>query len=274
MPGLNFDPAVEFYDATRGYAPGTAARIRDALLQYLGANQQTRFLELGIGTGRIALPFIETGYSFAGVDISLGMMTKLQEKLPANQQPQLCQADLLALPLADASFDVILAVHVFHLFEDWLPLLQETRRVLKPGGRFIMGYDENRTKANPAPALQSLRHKWAELTHELGHERRNWIKINYDNFEQYTVEFLEKTGASVEIKSLIEHKLPPITPRVVAEHLKARSYSSDWDMSPEILEEASRRLDEWLATATNFSNIDEPVVPEHTFKIIVARWPA
>ena len=58
MSPASFDRAAEYYDTTRGYAPGSAEGIRDAIVTYTGAGRNARFLELGVGTGRIALPFI------------------------------------------------------------------------------------------------------------------------------------------------------------------------------------------------------------------------
>src|SRR5215210_1189610 len=81
MPGVSFDRAAEYYDATRGYHTGSDARIRDAIVALTRSGPATRLLELGVGTGRIALPFIRAGYDYTGVDISLAMMDRLVAKL-------------------------------------------------------------------------------------------------------------------------------------------------------------------------------------------------
>jgi ubiquinone/menaquinone biosynthesis C-methylase UbiE len=57
MTSLSFDPVAQVYDATRGYPEQVARRIDQAAK----GNVQTRFLEVGIGTGRIALPLAERG---------------------------------------------------------------------------------------------------------------------------------------------------------------------------------------------------------------------
>src|SRR4029079_90376 len=146
MTSVSFDRAAEYYDATRGYAEGSADRIRDAIVAYTGASQATRVLELGVGTGRIALPFIRAGYDYTGVDISQAMMDRLRAKLAGDQSVadyrfQLRQGDITALPFEDSSFDVIIAVHVLHLVADWRRAVQEARRVLRNGGQLLIGYD-------------------------------------------------------------------------------------------------------------------------------------
>ena len=58
MPGVNFDRAASFYDATRALPDGVAEEVGDAILRRVAAGSDTRFLEVGIGTGRVALPLI------------------------------------------------------------------------------------------------------------------------------------------------------------------------------------------------------------------------
>src|SRR5689334_15191889 len=99
MASVSFDRAAEYYDSTRGYAEGVAERIRDAIVSYTGADKDTKFLELGVGTGRIALPFIRAGYDYTGIDLSQEMMAKLREKVnrdegSANYHYRLLQGDI------------------------------------------------------------------------------------------------------------------------------------------------------------------------------------
>ena len=78
---ISFDRAVEYYDSTRGYPPEIAEAIGSALIGATDATPQTRFLEVGVGTGRIALPIIARGHDYTGVDISAAMMSRLRAKL-------------------------------------------------------------------------------------------------------------------------------------------------------------------------------------------------
>src|SRR5882757_8901159 len=112
MPPASFDRAAEYYDTTRGYAAGSDERIRDAIVAYTAANSDTHFLELGVGTGRIALPFIRAGYDYTGVDLSPAMMARLADKLAGDADAaayrfELREADITALPFEAARFDVI-----------------------------------------------------------------------------------------------------------------------------------------------------------------------
>ena len=48
------------------------------------------------------------------------------------------QADATSLPFADARFDAVLAVFVWHHVGDWGAATREARRVLRPGGTLIL----------------------------------------------------------------------------------------------------------------------------------------
>ena len=66
-----------------------------------------------------------------------------------------------ALPYPDARFDAALAVHVLYFWKDALADLREIRRVLRPGGRALLGYrprDAETLAALPASvyALRSV----------------------------------------------------------------------------------------------------------------------
>ena len=143
MPGVNFDRAAAFYDATRALPDGVAEQVRDAVLDRVGARPGTRFLEVGVGTGRIALPFVRAGHAYCGVDLSAAMLGALREKLIAGPaQPGLACADAMALPFRPGVFDVVLLIHVIHLVDDHLQTLAEVRRVLRPNGRVIISANE------------------------------------------------------------------------------------------------------------------------------------
>ena len=279
MTNISFDRAADYYDATRGYAGESAGRIRDALVAYTGATHQTRFLELGVGTGRIALPFIRAGYDYTGVDISRQMMDRLAAKLaedPAagGYRYDLREGDVSALPFADDSFDVIVVVHVLHLVADWQAAVREARRVLRPGGRLLIGYDtwpemldDVSPKALPEPVR--VRVKWDEIQRELGIGRPG-NRVNVRSADGELDRYCQSLGARTERVSLAKVERAAVSPREVAERLKGRMYSADWHTSDELHAEAARRLDEWFAR--EIAAPDEPVAIEGTFSAIVARW--
>ena len=184
MPGVNFDRAAAFYDATRALPDGVAEQVRDAVLDRVGARPGTRFLEVGVGTGRIALPFVRAGHAYCGVDLSAAMLGALREKLIADPalpaQPGLACADAMALPFRPGVFDVVLLIHVIHLVDDHLETLAEVRRVLRPNGRVIISANEyaeqERRDAEGGRTPTGARlvtSRWNAILTELGMDRRS-----------------------------------------------------------------------------------------------------
>lgn len=109
------------------------AQLVPLLVEQLPANELC--LEIGIGTGRIALPLVEAGVRMVGVDISAEMLRKLVERRPASH-PEVVVADATRLPFADATFGSAIASHVLHLIPTWRDALAEIWRVVRPNGFF------------------------------------------------------------------------------------------------------------------------------------------
>jgi demethylmenaquinone methyltransferase / 2-methoxy-6-polyprenyl-1,4-benzoquinol methylase len=91
-----------------------------------------RVLDVCCGTGDLAVAAAAAGGRVTGVDFSERMLERARRK---SQAVEWLQADALALPFADHSFDVATAGFGVRNFEDLETGLRELRRVLRPGGR-------------------------------------------------------------------------------------------------------------------------------------------
>src|SRR5688572_23888711 len=96
---INYDRAADFYDETRAYPEGIVEEIAAFIAKKAFLKPDTNMLEIGIGTGRIALPMSAHVVSLVGVDISSRMMAKLREK-QTSEPIQLAQANAEHLPFA------------------------------------------------------------------------------------------------------------------------------------------------------------------------------
>src|SRR5690349_13692902 len=85
MSSLSFDPIASVYDATRGYPAVVAQTIALGIEKAAHATPQSTFLEVGVGTGRIAFPLATLGHTYTGVDISAKMVELLEDKLRVHQ---------------------------------------------------------------------------------------------------------------------------------------------------------------------------------------------
>jgi ubiquinone/menaquinone biosynthesis C-methylase UbiE len=132
---------ASIYDESRIYDEANF----DAALDYIAARfpppKYPELYEPGIGTGRIAIPFAERGYRVTGADISTEMLKILADKLARRRAPlsvKYIRQDITALPFADASFDIVVAVHIFHLVKNWKMAMREAFRILKPSSPLII----------------------------------------------------------------------------------------------------------------------------------------
>ncbi|TMB93296.1 MAG: class I SAM-dependent methyltransferase [Chloroflexi bacterium] len=134
---VNFDRAAGCYDATRGFPPETEAEVTALLAAELAG--RGRCLEIGVGTGRIAVPLRRSGIDICGVDISVSMLGELLRKGESGPLPWISYADATALPFDDGSFGAGLACHVLHLVAGWERAVRELVRVVEGGGVLLIG---------------------------------------------------------------------------------------------------------------------------------------
>ena len=138
MAGVSFDRAADYYDATRGLPGEVAREVADLLSSELSGKELC--LEIGVGTGRIALPLAERGIALLGIDLAPTMLARLLANAGGNAPFPLVTADVTSLPLTAASVDAVLACHVLHLIPDWQSALDEAGRVLRPGGVLLLDF--------------------------------------------------------------------------------------------------------------------------------------
>lgn len=136
----NFEQLANRYDAWYATPIGAWADRHEVavIFRLLAVQPGERLLDLGTGTGRYALVAAQQRARVVGVDTSPAMLEFARTR-SAGQSVHLVRANAMRLPFADASFDVALAVTSLCFVADPLTLLHEVRRVVKPGGRLVIG---------------------------------------------------------------------------------------------------------------------------------------
>jgi SAM-dependent methyltransferase len=120
-------------------------------------------LDAGAGHGRAF------AYDYAAIAWVIG--TDLVAEVGQNPNVDAsCRSDLARLPFVDGAFDLVLAKYVFEHLERPLPVLQELRRVMKPG-RYLVFHTPNRFHyVAMAAALTPTRfHRWYNAKRSGGH---------------------------------------------------------------------------------------------------------
>lgn len=128
---ISFDKVAAIYDATRGGLE-RGERFASALAPHCGPGP---VLEIGVGTGAIALPLRnELGRAVLGVDLSPAMLSVAHKRLGST----VSVADVGHLPFASGLVGTIVASWVLHLVGDPAAVLAECDRGLRRDGRLLV----------------------------------------------------------------------------------------------------------------------------------------
>ena len=133
---IRFDTAADHYDRTRAISDEAMGRTISLLTSEL--RDRGRVLEVGVGTGLLALRLHEAGIPVFGLDLSAPMLAKLVEKAGGAPPLPLVIGDATAMPLADGAFGAAYLRWVLHLIPDWRAALAEMARVVRPGGVLLV----------------------------------------------------------------------------------------------------------------------------------------
>ena len=230
---LSFDRVAVDYEATRymplSVAHSVARHVTD------GLEPQEWVLDAGVGTGRIGRSLAQAlPERTVGVDISRSMMAQMHD--PNRAQiflPFLALADLSALPFADQTFAAALAVHVFHLIPDWETALGELWRVLRPGGRLLLGKEEHDRSPVQDYYLREA-------------NRRGLLPPNPGATTMQALQALRQRGGTVH-----EERSPSLTwvqhvsTAATLARLEARAYSVLWFISEKDHAELLEKTQQW-----------------------------
>lgn len=105
----------------------------------LDGSAPRRVVDVGTGTGEVALVLAGLGHRVQGFDLSPGMLAYARSKtVPPGDTVAFGPGDAYRLPLPDACADVVVNRMVFWTLHDPERALLEWRRVLAPGGRIVV----------------------------------------------------------------------------------------------------------------------------------------
>ena len=144
MSGAN-DPrqiGPKVYAAWRARSLG---RITEAIEQHLifeliGELRDARVLDVGCGDGALVCAAASRGAVATGLDPDPAMLAAARMRAAgAHIEATFVEGRIERIPFADASFDVVVAVTVLCFLADASGAVREIARVLRPGGRLVLG---------------------------------------------------------------------------------------------------------------------------------------
>jgi ubiquinone/menaquinone biosynthesis C-methylase UbiE len=132
--------AITFDDETgHGLVSDVQRRAWLDLLSPLVGPAPQDVLDVGCGTGFLALRFAELGHTVTGIDLAPQMIDQARRKAEeADRQIDFRVGDAAALDCPDECFDWVVARHVIWNLPDPQRAVDEWLRVLRPGGHLVL----------------------------------------------------------------------------------------------------------------------------------------
>lgn len=144
-----FGAIAAAYVTSAGHAGGEDL---ERLVAWGRALAPARVLDLATGGGHTALAFAALARQVVACDVTEPMLRAARGLLhDRGTAAAFVTADVEALPFADAAFDVVTCRIAAHHFASVAAAVREVRRVLRPGGSFllqdILGHDDGEAAA-------------------------------------------------------------------------------------------------------------------------------
>jgi len=109
-------------------------------IDFIKKHVSGKCLEVGAGTGEISKVLIKN-FDVIATDISPNMVDQIKDKLKIKTYV----SDAEKLPFKNNSFNTIIAAEMIYYLDNPRKFLNETKRILKPGGKLILTSANNTT---------------------------------------------------------------------------------------------------------------------------------
>jgi ubiquinone/menaquinone biosynthesis C-methylase UbiE len=130
-----WDSRGEDYDKSPGHAnlPEVWKEVLSNLFE-----RKMRILDVGAGTGFLALILAELGHEVFGIDLSKGMLEVAREKARKSKLSiEFKLGDAENLPFENGSFDAVICRHLLWTLPNPQKALKEWSRVVREGGKVV-----------------------------------------------------------------------------------------------------------------------------------------
>jgi len=250
---VRFDRAAEFYDRTRSISADAMARTVDLLAsELLGRG---RIVEVGVGTGLLALPLHERDVELVGIDISPPMLAKLLQKAAGRVPFAVVVGDATRMPFRDEAFGGAYLRWVLHLVAEWRTAVDEIARVVRPGGVFLANL-----------GVYGGRH--AEVQQRFGEligSSLDPVGLRWADFEALDEQLASHGARPRELPSVHEGGDDPLGAFI--DGIRDNLYSWTWNVRDDVRLRAHAALRRWAEE--RFDDVDERRPYEHA-----TRWRA
>jgi ubiquinone/menaquinone biosynthesis C-methylase UbiE len=113
------------------------SEMYDVLVEEIGKSPNGKILDVGCGNGNLFSLLPDGKYELYGIDFSQNMID--EAKMNCGTKAKFAVSDAEELPFDDDSFDIIVCNASFHHYVHPNTVLKEMHRVLKYGGKLLIG---------------------------------------------------------------------------------------------------------------------------------------
>ena len=151
---------------------GLIARAREVM------PTAAQVIDVGCGAGHVTVALAPMVAQMTAVDLTDAMLAQTAQQATSKglHNVRIERADVAALPFADGSFDVAVSRYAAHHFADPLGALREVRRVLKPGGRWLL-VDVVSPPQPMADTLLNAVEILRDPSHVRDHSVQQWLEL-------------------------------------------------------------------------------------------------
>ncbi|MDR2559083.1 MAG: class I SAM-dependent methyltransferase, partial [Oscillospiraceae bacterium] len=110
----HFDEIVDSYDRER---PDYPRELFNDIIEYSGAGENKKALEIGAGTGKSTTPFLDAGYNVTAVEPGENMAEFLRNKFKGNNNFNVTVSDFESASLEEENYNLVYAATAFHWVE-------------------------------------------------------------------------------------------------------------------------------------------------------------
>ena len=141
------------------------------LVEMAGAEPDDLVLDVATGTGNTALALAPMVRRVIGLDVASAMLDQARASAQAEniENVEFVSGSAEDLPFPNAGFSLVVSRHAPHHFHDLDKFLREVRRVLKPGGRFVVA-----DQISPSAQVADWVDRW-ERTRDRSHFRQRTV---------------------------------------------------------------------------------------------------
>jgi SAM-dependent methyltransferase len=233
---VDFSGNASVYDLRHGafLSDEGLKRLRDAA----GLHDRARVLDIGAGTGRVAIPLAKHGCHVVAVEPSMEMLAHLRDKATSTDVLGVV-AEGARLPFPARQFDAVVVARLLYLTPDWRAIIDEACQVVAAGGRLL--------------------HEWGN-----GHADEEWVQIRDEArrlFEQEGRKASFHPGARSEAEvgrqivslgfireaHLVLGSGPLVTLREFLRRLVSGELSYIWSVPSDVQAACLPRLQQWAA---------------------------